>query len=274
MNDFAPATAVITGGASGIGLALAKRLAGEGLEVMVADLPGPALDRAAALEGIAVRACDVSDLSQVEALADAAFEQFETVDLVFNNAGEGGPQGKLWEVDPARARAHFDINYWGVWHGCRIFAPRLIAQATPSAIYNTGSENSWFCAAPRTAAYISAKHAVLALTESLREDLPEHVHAGLIVPGWVFTPLGPERFMQFGMDVEDYVNIILPQIMARRRFVVSHGYNEVRIAERMDELAASYADYALPADEDAKHDVRLVIGQLKASAAQKRGQMQ
>ena len=234
---------------------------------MVADLDGPALERAAALGGITTRSCDVSDLAQVEALADAAFEAFDTVDLVFNNAGEGGPNGKLWEVDPERARAHFDVNYWGIWHGCRAFAPRLIAQDTPSAIYNTGSENSFFCAMPHSAAYISAKHAVLGLTENLREDLPDHVHAGTIIPGWVFTPLGPERFMKFGMDVEQYVDIILPQIMARRRFVVSHGYNTVRIAERMDELAESYAEYALSAEEDAQHDVRLVMEQLRAAAA-------
>lgn len=266
MSEFAPQTAVITGGASGIGLALAKRLAGEGVEVLVADLPGDKLDAAGTLDNIAAQSCDVSDLAQVEALADAAFERFESVDLVLNNAGQGGVRGPLWEVDVDAARAHFDVNFWGIWNGCRAFAPRLIAQDTPSAIYNTGSENSWFCAVDETAAYIAAKHAVLGMTESLRGDLPEHVHAGLIIPGWVFTPLGPERFMQFGMDVSEYVATILPQILSRRRFVVSHGYNQVRIDERMDELRASYEKYALPADEDAKHDVQLVMAQLREAA--------
>ena len=265
MNGFSPRTAIITGGASGIGLGIAKRLAGQGCEVIVADLPTPALERAEAIDGVATHACDVSDLAQVEALAKVAFETFDTIDLVLNNAGETGPNGPLWEVDPARARAHFDVNFWGVWNGCRAFAPHLIAQDSESAIYNTGSENSFFCAAPQSAAYIAAKHAVLGLTESFREDLPTHVHAGTIIPGWVFTPLGPERFMKFGMDVERYVDIVLPQILARRRFVVSHGYNEVRIAERMDELAASYAEFALPAEEDAQHDVRLVMEQIRAA---------
>jgi NAD(P)-dependent dehydrogenase (short-subunit alcohol dehydrogenase family) len=269
MSDFNPSTAVITGGASGIGLALSKRLAGQGVQVIIADLEGPAFDRAKALNNITAIACDVSDLAQVEALADAAFEQFGTVDLVLNNAGQGGVNGPMWEVDPDAARAHFDVNFWGIWNGCRAFAPRLVAQETPSAIYNTGSENSWFCAVKQSAAYIAAKHAVLGMTESLRGDLPPHVHAGLIVPGWVFTPLGPERFMQFGMDVQDYVEIILPQIFARRRFVVSHGYNEVRINERMDELSASYAEFALPAKDDAKHDVQLVMAQMRKAAASK-----
>ncbi|MEL7197562.1 MAG: SDR family oxidoreductase [Pseudomonadota bacterium] len=263
MIDFEPRTAVITGGASGIGLALAKRLVGEGAQVLVADLPGKTLDDASALDGITAHPCDVSDLAQVETMAEAAFEAFETVDLVINNAGQGGVRGKLWDVDPEKARAHFDVNFWGIWNGCKAFAPRLIAQNTPSAIYNTGSENSFFCAVPQTAAYIAAKHAVLGMTESLRGDLPPHVHEGLIIPGWVFTPLGPEQFMKFGMDVEEYVATILPQILARRRFVVSHGYNTVRIAERMDELAESYAQYALPADQDAKHDVQLVMQALR-----------
>ena len=266
MSTFAPRTAVITGGASGIGLALAKRMAADGIEVLVADLPGAKLDAAGALANIATQPCDVSDLAQVEALAEAAFERFETVDLVLNNAGEGGVRGPLWEVDVEAARAHFDVNFWGVWHGCNAFAPRLVAQDTPSAIYNTGSENSWFCAVDQTAAYIAAKHAVLGMTESLRGDLPAHVDAGLIIPGWVFTPLGPERFMKFGMDVEDYVATILPQIMERRRFVVSHGYNQVRIDERMDELRASYEKYGLPPDKDAIHDVQLVMAQLREAA--------
>ncbi|WP_108787901.1 SDR family NAD(P)-dependent oxidoreductase [Erythrobacter sp. Alg231-14] len=267
MTDFAPRTAVITGGASGIGLGIAKRLAASGAKVMVADLAGPALNRANDIDNITAQLCDVSDLAQVEALAEAAFDQFGSVDLVMNNAGQGGVRGKMWEVDPDAVRAHFDVNYWGVWNGCRAFAPRLIAQDTPSAIYNTGSENSWFCAVRQTAAYIAAKHAVLGMTESLRDDLPDHVHAGLIIPGWVFTPLGPEQFMKFGMDAEDYVDIVLPQILSRRRFVVSHGYNQIRIDERMDELAASYEAYALPPKDDVKHDVQLVMEQLRRAAS-------
>ncbi len=268
MGEFAPKTAVITGGASGIGLELAKRFVAKGMQVIVGDLPSPAFDRASAINGITAIACDVSKLDQVETLANKACEAFETVDLVLNNAGQSGVHGPLWEVDPDAARAHFDVNFWGVWNGCRAFAPKLIAQDTPSAIYNTGSENSWFCAVKQTAAYIAAKHAVLGMTESFREDLPPHVHAGTIIPGWVFTPLGPEQFMKLGMEVSDYADIIVPQILLRRRFVVSHGYNEVRIAERMDELAESYAQFALPAEQDAKHDVRSVMAQLQRAAAQ------
>ena len=263
MTQFNPRTAVITGGASGIGFAIAKDLTARGVQVMLADLPGDKLEKvASSLDAAIAQPCDVSDLEQVEALAEAAFDQLGEVHLVLNNAGQGGVRGKMWEVDPETARKHFDVNFWGVWHGCKAFAPRLIEQEAPSAIYNTGSENSWFCAVRETAAYIAAKHAVLGMTESLREDLPEHVHAGLIIPGWVFTPLGPEQFMKFGMPVDEYARMVVPQLLARRRFVVSHGYNMFRINERIGELAESYAEYALSPEEDAKHDVQLVFEQL------------
>ena len=271
MSEFNPKTAVITGGASGIGLGLARGLAALGCKVMVVDLPGEKLEASSA-QGFETHPCDVSDLAQVEALADAAFDTLGTVDIVFNNAGVGGPHGKLWEVDPEAARAHFDINFWGVWNGCRAFAPRLIAQETLSAIYNTGSENSLFPAFPQTGAYIGAKHAVLGITESMREDLPPHVHLGTIIPGWVFTGIGPEKAMRQALPVEDYIDIILPQILGRRRFVVSHGYNQVRIAERMDELSASYSEYATSIEDDEKFDVRLMFERARKAAYEKKKQ--
>lgn len=264
MSAFAGKVAVITGGASGIGLAIARELVRRGGSVVLADRNQDALDRAAGELGdkALTRACDTSDLDQVDALAEAAFEWQGRVDLLLNNAGVGGVRGKLWEVDPEAARAHFDINFWGVWNGCRAFAPRMIAQDHPSAIYNTGSENSFFCAVPQTAAYIAAKHAVLGMTESFREDLPDHVHAGLIVPGWVFTPLGEERFMKFGMESADYAAIVVPQLLANERFVVSHYSNVRRIKERIDPLLESYRRHA-PRDEgDDAYDTRDFIAAL------------
>lgn len=267
-RPLAVGAAVITGGASGIGLAVARELGLRGSKVLLADLPGERLDMAVAALGDAgveagAQACDVADAAQVEALAEAAFERFGKVDLVFNNAGIGGPRGRLWEVDPAEAKAHFEVNFWGVWHGCRAFAPRLAAQDSPSAIYNTGSENSWFCAVPHTAAYIAAKHAVLGLTESLRGDLPSHVHAGLVVPGWVHTAIGPDAVMRNAMAVDRFAAIIVPQMLARERFVVAHAYNVVRIHERIDALDAAYAAHAPRYDGDDEYDVLTTIARLQ-----------
>ncbi|MBN8485534.1 MAG: SDR family NAD(P)-dependent oxidoreductase [Sphingomonadales bacterium] len=264
-----PTGAVITGGASGIGLAVAKELGARGVRLVLADLPGERLDAAVAAlasagcDAIAM-GCDVADLAQVEALAEAAFAALERVDLVFNNAGVGGPRGRLWEVDPAAARAHYDINFWGVWHGCRAFAPRLIAQGSRSAIYNTGSENSLFCTMPHSAAYISAKHAVLGLTENLREDLPDHVHAGLVIPGWVHTAIGPDANMRHGMAADRFAAIIVPQMLACERFVVAHAYNTVRIHERIDSLDAAFAAHAPRYAGDDEFDVRTVVARLMA----------
>jgi NAD(P)-dependent dehydrogenase (short-subunit alcohol dehydrogenase family) len=263
MADWLPETAVITGGASGIGLGLARDLAARGTRVMIADLAGEALDAAAAEIGALKQACDVSDLAEVQRLADSAFEALGHVDLLINNAGVNGVHGKAWRVDPKQARAHFDVNFWGVWNGVHAFGERIAKQGREAAIYNTGSENSFFCAVPQSAAYIAAKHAVLGLTESMREDFPSEVAVGLIVPGWVFTGLGDPAMMKHGMSLADYAAIIVPQVLARQRFVVSHGYNMVRIAERMDALEAAYKSYALPEAEDAKHDVRAMLAKLR-----------
>lgn len=261
MSLFAGKVAVITGGGSGIGRAIARRLIAEGGEVVLADRDEGRLALVAGELGDAALpvACDVAELASVEALAEQAFAWRGHVDLVLNNAGVGGPSGKLWQVDPEAARRHFDVNYWGVWNGCRAFAPRLAAQERDSALYNTASENALFCAAPRMGTYIAAKHAVLGLTESLREDVPPHVHVGTMFPGWVHTAIGPENFMQFGMDADRFAGIVVPQLLARERFVVSHRSNVRRIRERIDPLLAAYETRA----EDDAMDVRDWVDSLR-----------
>ncbi len=253
MPDYTGQVAVVTGGASGIGAALGKALQAAGAQVLLADrTPG---------EGIV--ACDVSRLEEVEALAELAWQRFGRVDLLVNNAGIGGAGGRLWKVDPAEARRVFDVNFWGVWHGCRAFAPRMAAQDHPSAIYNVASENALFCAVPRNAAYIASKHAVLGMTESLREDLPAHVHAGTIIPGWVLSGLTSEGGRDVAMPAERYAEIVLPQLAARERFVVSHAYNVVPMRERTEALEAAFARSAPRYDGDEEHDVRAYIARLR-----------
>lgn len=251
--DYSGQVAVITGGAGGIGAALGRALAAAGAQVLLADREA----------GEGIIACDVTKLEEVEALAELAWQRFGRVDLLINNAGIGGAGGRLWKVDPAEARRVFEVNFWGVWHGCRAFAPRLIAQDHPSAIYNVASENALFCAVPRTAAYIASKHAVLGMTESLREDLPEHVHAGTIIPGWVLSGLTSEGGRDVAMPADRYAQIILPQLAARERFVVSHPYNVVQMAERTAALEAAFARSAPRYDGDIEHDVRAYIARLR-----------
>lgn len=272
-DNFRIGSAVITGGASGIGLAIATRLGLQGARIVLADLPGDRLDaalRQLQLSGIDAQGltCDVSDLAQVEAMADQAAAVLGQIDFVLNNAGVGGPRGKLWEVDPAVARRHFDVNFWGIWHGCRAFAPRLAAQSSPSAIYNTASENALFCAVAHSGAYVAAKHAVLGLTESLREDLPDHVRAGTLIPGWVHTAIGPDAVMRHGMSAERFAEIVVPQFAARERFVVAHAYNAVRIHERIDALDAAFAAHAPRYAGDDEYDVRIVAARMQRDRKQ------
>lgn len=255
--------AVITGGASGIGFALAERIGKTGARVVLGDLPGERLDRAVAVlasKGLEVigHGCDVSVLDEVEQLAEVAFA-LGPVDLLLNNAGESGPTGRQWEVDVNRARRHFDVNFWGVWHGCTAFIPRLARQPSPSAVYNTASENALFCAGPRMGAYIAAKHAVLGMTESLREDLPAHVHAGTIMPGWVQTSIGSEGIMRHAMPPGRFADIVLPQLLACRRFVVSHSYNAVRMQERVAAIDEAFLEFAPRYSGDDEFDVRAFI---------------
>lgn len=126
-------TAVVTGAASGIGLAMSRRLAGLGMNVCMADLEGSALDRAAAsvseaaADGARVRAVptDVSRLDDVRRLKEAAYDSFGEVALLMNNAAvdEGG--GPLEHLE--RWRRLLEINLWGVIHGVQTFAPAMIA---------------------------------------------------------------------------------------------------------------------------------------------------
>lgn len=251
---FAGKSAVITGGAGGIGKALGRALEAAGARVLLADIAG---------EG--VFCCDVTDPGAVEALAEEAWRRFGRVDLLINNAGISRGGKRLADTAIEDARAVMEVNFWGVWNGCRAFAPRLAAQDGESAIYNVASENALFCAVPRSAAYIASKHAVLGMTESLREDLPPQVHVGTILPGWVATGINPAELAQYAMDAQRFAQIVLPQIAGRQRFVVSHAHNPVRIAERMDALSAAFAAYAPRYEGDDEHDVRAFIARTRAA---------
>jgi len=253
MPDYSGQIAVITGGAGGIGGALGKALEAAGAQVLLADREA----------GAGIITCDVTQPEDLEALAELAWQRFGRVDLLVNNAGISGGGGRLWKADIAAARRVFEVNFWGVWHGCAAFAPRMAAQDHASAIYNVASENALFCAVPRSAAYVASKHAVLGMTESLREDLPDHVHVGTIIPGWVLSGLTSEGGHDLAMAAERYAEIILPQLAARERFVVSHAYNAVRMSERTTALEAAFARHAPRYDGDEEYDVRAYIARLR-----------
>ncbi len=195
----AGSVAVVTGGASGIGLAAARRFASMGLKVAIADLAGPTLEAAVrqvaevapgganAVMGVPT---DVSRLDEVEALEERVRTGLGEPRVVMNNAGVQpgsamfGPLGN-WEKVIA-------VNLWGVIHGSRVFGPRMAASGQPGLIVNTGSKQG-ITTPPGDPAYNVSKAGVKAFTEALQHELRNRegcrVSAHLLIPGFVFTPL-------------------------------------------------------------------------------------
>ncbi|MDU8929117.1 SDR family NAD(P)-dependent oxidoreductase [Alisedimentitalea sp. MJ-SS2] len=193
MKDYSGKTAFITGGAGGIGLALAKALGQRGIRVMLADVDAGGLATAkAALTAEGVEAdtviCDVSDAKSMADAAQATLERFGNVHFVANNAGVslGGPTGEIaiedwnWIVN---------INLMGVVHGVEAFVPILIEQGEGGAILNTASM-AGHLAMPGGGPYNATKYAVVGYSETIRQELaPQGIDVSVLCPGWVRTAI-------------------------------------------------------------------------------------
>ncbi|MGH7396893.1 MAG: SDR family NAD(P)-dependent oxidoreductase [Candidatus Rokuibacteriota bacterium] len=167
-------TAVVTGGASGIGRALALRFAREGAHVVVADLDESGMAETVAGVGKAGRrglavATDVSRLGDVQALADRAFTEFGAVHVVCNNAGVA-LWGGLESVTHRDWEWAMGVNLWGVIHGVEAFVPRMVAQKQPGHVVNTASM-AGLIASQGLGIYNTTKYAVVGLSETLQKDL-------------------------------------------------------------------------------------------------------
>ena len=183
--------AVITGGASGIGLAAAKRFAALGMKLCLADLHQDALDKASGeLSGASVISVptDVSSMEDVQRLRQRAFGEWGEVAVLMNNAGTS-PGGGPWDHYERWQRV-LGVNLWGVIHGVHAFTQAMVDQQTPCAIINTGSKQGITCP-PGDTAYNLSKAGVKVLTEGLAHSLRAiegcQVTAHLLVPGSTFT---------------------------------------------------------------------------------------
>jgi NAD(P)-dependent dehydrogenase (short-subunit alcohol dehydrogenase family) len=195
MKDFEGRVAVVTGGASGIGLAIAERLVAEGMKLVLSDVEEGALEKArgriadAGGEVLAVRT-DVTKPEQVDALAARAREHFGGIHVVVNNAGVV-VAGALWENSLADLHWTVDVNLWGVIHGVRSFVPLLLEQDEPAHVVNIASM-AGLTTAPYLDIYNVTKHAVVALSESLHKELAmlgSPVKASVVCPGLIRTNL-------------------------------------------------------------------------------------
>lgn len=219
MDNFENKVAVITGAASGMGLAFARRFGQEGMKVVLTDVEEEALNAATQalkqeeLDVIGVRA-NVADLDEVQALADTAMSEFGRIDILCNNAGVAGDldfvgqrNQPLWEQSPELWDWTFGVNVTGVLNGIRTFLPIMLSQNEPGHVVNTASM-AGLLGGSGAGIYGATKHAVVRITEALYFQLMEaesQIHASVLCPGIINTRIfssGRNRPDMFWTDNE------------------------------------------------------------------------
>jgi NAD(P)-dependent dehydrogenase (short-subunit alcohol dehydrogenase family) len=196
MERLADRVAWISGGASGIGLAIAHRLADEKVKLVLVDIEQSALDAAKAeLEKkgasvLAIRA-DVSSSEQVSAAAKRARDTFGLVHIIVNNAGVGGGGGPMWGIAEGDWQWTLGVNLWGVIHGIRALLPALVESGEEGHVINTASM-AGLTSTPFMGPYTATKHAVVAMSECLSKELElvkSKVKVSVLCPGFVQTKI-------------------------------------------------------------------------------------
>lgn len=257
-SEFSPASrsagrvAVVTGAASGIGLALSRRFAAEDMRVVLADIDEDALDKAVAgLRESGATAIgiptDVSDAAAVQRLADCAVAEYGAVHVVCNNAGVA-VAGPFAELSLERWRWTLEVNLWGVIHGVRVFLPLLLAQ-DDGHIVNTAS-SAGLNGSAFMGPYCTTKFAVVGLSESLWHELAQlgsHVAVSVLCPGYVRTRIADSErsrpdyveppqpwsrpptgrpsgrdMVAAGIDPDTVADAVWSAILGRRFYVLPH----------------------------------------------------
>lgn len=220
MKNLKGKVAVITGGASGLGRAIADVCVREGMKIVIADIEDRTLQQATAeIQGLGAEVIgvkvDVSKADDVQRLADKTYETFGAAHLLFNNAGVAGGK-RAWEATEADWQWELGVNLWGVIHGVRIFVPRMLAQGDECYVINTASV-AGLLTPTMSASYNVTKHGVVALSETLYHDLNEvgaKIHAAVLCPAYVNTGIG-ESARNRPTDLKNQSEIISADQQAR-----------------------------------------------------------
>jgi NAD(P)-dependent dehydrogenase (short-subunit alcohol dehydrogenase family) len=265
MDSFRDRVACITGGGSGIGRALAEAFAREGARVVVADVEESAATavaetlRARGGQALAVRV-DVSDLGQVQALADRAFAHFGAVHILCNNAGVA-LHGSLPDMTHRDWEWVLGVNLWGVIHGLEAFLPRMIAQGQPGHVVNTASM-AGLIASQGLGVYNASKYAVVGISETLVKDLRPHaIGVSVLCPMGVSTRIResarnrPARLRNeqdraasdlelIGkyLDPDTVASMVLAAVRANRLYVITHDESLEPLRRRFQRLEQAILD--------------------------------
>jgi NAD(P)-dependent dehydrogenase (short-subunit alcohol dehydrogenase family) len=264
MRDFKDKVAVVTGAASGIGLAATERFLVEGMRVVLVDVEAEALDREVSrlssrggdVLGVV---CDVRDPVAVSNVAERTLSAFGGVHVVFNNAGVG-PVGPMLDTTPADWRWIVDVNILGVAHGVTAFGP-ILRDAGEGHIINTASE-AGLVSSQALGMYTATKHAVVGLSESLYRELEgTGVHVHCLCPNLVDTKifesernrddevthtagqtatLAPlrEAIRELGITTETVASAIMDALRSEKFWILTHEVTLPAAAIRIDDLKA------------------------------------
>ncbi len=281
----------ITGAGNGIGRAVAIAMAQQGADVAIGDLELDAAKQVAGeVEALGRKALafqlDVVDESSMQAFFDATLEQLGPVDILMSNAGVSQPRRSLYKTSRADYEWIFGVNVGGILNALRVFVPHMVESGRQCWLINTGSEHSLGLPHTHSGLYTASKHAVLGMSDALRNELPDHVGVSVLCPGIVETSLwrsSERRAEQFGgstesnpagsavmaegMPAEEVAQRLIQGVRDEHFIIPTHAHVERDARKRWEMIEAAFSTQAPHYEGDEKYDVNTIVNRFMASQA-------